>query len=197
MTNHGRPLSPRFLKEPLVKRSLSSRRLCVQGPAGHEEAAESLGTTEGPSQPCEDVRASRGATEGSRGGQRRGRAQEMGQQGREPLPSPPLSAARRLRRPTISAPPHGHSCTPGLLRGRPGLSESGSWVGQASLHTEARTRPEASEPPSQGTAHSTADSDQEQSLETGAGQGSPLPAGGVYEEPGSMRREAGGKIPIL
>lgn len=64
-------------------------------------------------------------------------------------------------------------------------------MGQASLRTEAHTRPEASEPPSQGTAHSTADSDQEQSLETGARQGSPLPAGGVYEESGSMRRDAG------
>lgn len=51
--------------------------------------------------------------------------------------------------PSISVPPHGHPCIPGLLGGALGTLEPGSWAGQASLHTEACACPEASVTPFQ------------------------------------------------
>ena len=103
---------------------------------GHEEAAESLGTTEGPSQPSEDVQASRGATEGSPGGQWRGRAQEMGRQGREPLPSPPLSAAHPSLR-LLMATPALRACSGGALGP---MSPAPGWGRPACAQRPARVR---------------------------------------------------------
>lgn len=65
----------------------------------------------------------------------------MGWQGHEPPPSPLLSTAQTLRPPSISAPPHGHPCTSGLLGGALSpLSPAPGWGRPACTQRPARVR---------------------------------------------------------
>lgn len=139
----GKPQSPavlHFLKGPLVKCSLA-HVVCVSG--APQDTRRQLSPWDQPRDCSQPPSTSRPP-----GGQQRGqwvsaesRAQEMGRQGHEPPPSPLLSTAQTLRPPSISAPPHGHPCTSGLLGGALSpLSPAPGWGRPACTQRPARVR---------------------------------------------------------